>query len=692
MEFQVFSFKFQVAESHRNRRSVSPSRLAKPKVGTAVPSRPWSSKHAGRGAIRLRACTWVILGILALGQAALAGVTAYNDFGAPTLRNNSITRIGATLAELKAGNGSVIKTGTLINFTSGQATGINLKLTVTGSPLGQAEIGADAPAETEAGTVFGDKVNCEGGTRLTAGKVHFIDLSGLDPAKRYELVLFASDAANGEAKPLSFTLWDVSSFENRSAIAHDRVTIGGQFNRTTTIETAGNDNAAQGDVCRFASIRCGADGDLRVILQPPNGSQLKALMLREQTPPVLADKPMIELGEDHAVIRASLADTTGGPVELRWREANSDTGWQSVALTPDSTGEVSARLNSLAVFVDHEFVFVQSTPQGEVTSEPRIIRPQKTGIIYSTGFEPTEPVAFLPGAITTKTGPWRVAKGRAEVQTTRVAHGGQAVRTGDCVIEMTLKNPAKILWADAFIQDPGISQARKIPDGKASSVLLFHAGKLLALDGDGNGSGKFVTAAELPGDRFTRLTIRTDYEAKRFDVWVDGKPALAKLGFKDNSVTQFHGAKRLAGANSYLDDFSLSTWGLDRDSDGDSLNDLDEAKFYGSYPLLADSDRDGASDAQEIAAGTHPADPGSIFAVKINSTTSGQTKLSIPTITGLEYTLQRRAALGQGQWQAVPGFENVPGDGSVQSFLETPDGRNYFYRGVIVNRLNPVNP
>ena len=240
-----------------------------------------------------------------------------------------------------------------------------------------------------------------------------------------------------------------------------------------------------------------------------------------------------------------------------------------------------------------------------------------------------------------------MAKGRAEVQTTRVAHGGQAVRTGDCVIEMTLKNPAKILWADAFIQDPGISQARKIPDGKASSVLLFHDGKLLALDGDGNGSGKFVTAAELPGDRFTRLTIRTDYEAKRFDVWVDGKPALAKLGFKDNSVTQFHGAKRLAGANSYLDDFSLSTWGLDRDSDGDSLNDLDEAKFYGSYPLLADSDRDGASDSQEFAAGTHRADPSSIFAVKIDSTASDQTKLSIPTVTGLEYTLQRRPRLAR---------------------------------------------
>ncbi len=344
------------------------------------------------------------------------------------------------------------------------------------------------------------------------------------------------------------------------------------------------------------------------------------------------------------------------------------------------------------MFVEQEVVFVQRTADGEIVSEAQTIRPQKLGVIYSTGFEPTEPVAFLPGAITAQTGPWRVAKGSAEVQTGRVAHGGQAVRTGDCVIEMTFENPEPVLWVDAFIQDPGVSQTRQIPDGKASSVLLFHDGKLLALDGNGSGGGTFVTAAELPGDRFTRLTIRTDYEAKRFDVWVDGKPALAKLGFKDNSVARFHGAKRLAGANSYLDDFSLSTWGLDRDSDGDGLIDLDEAKFYGSYPLLADSDRDGASDAHEIAAGTHPADPGSIFAVKIDATAGGKTKLSIPTLTGLEYTLQRRAALGQGRWKTLPGYENVPGDGSVQSFLETPDGRNYFYRGVIVNRLNAMNP
>ena len=634
----------------------------------------------------------LLLGALALGQSAWAGWMAYNDFGTPSRHDNSVTRIGVTSAELKAGSGSVEKTGKLIGFGTDQASGIQLKITISGSPLGQAQISGDAPSGTVAGDVFANKANCTGGTPLPAGKVHFIDLTGLDPAKRYELVLFSTAPAGGEARPVSFTLWDVSTFENRSAAAPDRVTVSGQFFRTTKTETAGNDGAARGDICRYELIRSGNDGDLRVILQSPSGGQLNALMLREQTPPVLAGKPVVVLGEDNAVINGTIADPAKGAVELRWREASSEAAWQSQVLTPNSSGAVVVRLDSLPVFVEQEFVFVQRTADGVIASEPRSIRPQKLGVIYSTGFEPTESVAFLPGAITSQTGPWRVAKGSAEVQAGRVAHGGQAVRTGDCVIEMTFENPESVLWVDAFIQDPGISQARQIPDGIASSLLLFRAGKLIALDGDGSGGGNFITVAELPNDRFMRLTIRTDYEAKRFDIWVDGKPTLDKLGFKDNSVARFHGAKRLAGENSYLDDFSLSTWGLDRDSDGDGLVDLDEAKFYGSYPLLADSDRDGASDAHEIAAGTQPANPSSVFAVKIDTDEDGKTKLSIPTLTGLEYTLQRRAALGQGRWETLPGFENVPGDGRVQSFLETPDGRNFFYRGVIVNRLNAVNP
>ena len=144
---------------------------------------------------------------LALGQSAWAGLVAYNDFGAPSHRDKSISRIGATLAELKASTGMVLKTGNLIDIATGQAGGVQLKLSINGSPLGQAEIGDDAPAGTDAGGVFANRVNCEGGTPLPVGKVHFIDLSGLDPARYYELVLFASTPAGGAAKSVSFTLW-----------------------------------------------------------------------------------------------------------------------------------------------------------------------------------------------------------------------------------------------------------------------------------------------------------------------------------------------------------------------------------------------------------------------------------------------------------------------------------------------------
>jgi len=87
----------------------------------------------------------LLLVVLSLGQTAWAGWVAYNDFGAPSHRDKSISRIGATLAELKASTGTVLKTGNLIDFATGQASGVQLKLSINGSPLGQAEIAPGAP-------------------------------------------------------------------------------------------------------------------------------------------------------------------------------------------------------------------------------------------------------------------------------------------------------------------------------------------------------------------------------------------------------------------------------------------------------------------------------------------------------------------------------------------------------------------
>ena len=100
-------------------------------------------------------------------------------------------------------------------------------------------------------------------------------------------------------------------------------------------------------------------------------------MLREQTPPVLAGKPVVVLGEDNAVIKGTIADPAKGAVELRWREASSEAAWQSQVLTPNSSGSVVVRLDSLPVFVEQEFIFVQRTTDGEIATETRSIRPQK---------------------------------------------------------------------------------------------------------------------------------------------------------------------------------------------------------------------------------------------------------------------------------------------------------------------------
>ena len=66
----------------------------------------------------------LLLGALALGQSAWAGWVAYNDFGTPSRHDNSVTRIGATSAELKAGSGTVEKTAKLIDFATDRTSGV----------------------------------------------------------------------------------------------------------------------------------------------------------------------------------------------------------------------------------------------------------------------------------------------------------------------------------------------------------------------------------------------------------------------------------------------------------------------------------------------------------------------------------------------------------------------------------------
>ena len=306
---------------------------------------------------------------------------------------------------------------------------------------------------------------------------------------------------------------------------------------------------------------------------------------------------------------------------------------------------------------------------------------------YVTGFESDETPGFALGDLNGQGtgGSWAVSEGAASVQGATVARGAQAVESGEgSVIDVALDGAANVIWVDAFVKTSGSADAPTVPAEVRSSVLFFSSSSgILALDGDGGGSGEYVTVVgAFPTGEFIRVSIRQDYTAKTYDVWVNGVSFATDLGFKDSSVTQLNGAQRRSAAVSYLDDFSATEWGLGADADGDGLIDLDEVKFYGTDPELPDTDGDGSDDPDELIAGTDATDPASFFQVGIEPGAGGP-YVTVPTITGRVYTLQRKDGPADGTWQDVPAFTDVAGDDTLQGYTDTDGMTGQVYRGIV---------
>ena len=593
-----------------------------------------------------------------------------------------------------------VASGQLKTQSNGTNTGVTLTLSVNGRPLSALAPSGFVPPGPETGSpaynAFPVSLDTAGYTTLYAGQTNYLDLTGMDPEKDYEIVLY-SDRGIGDRSTgnlLTYTISGTLSFSNASLSAPPLSVISGTQNESVTIDVTDNGRGDRGYVCRFTGIRSGSDGAVRIALTSAQGAYLNALKLVETTPQPILITGVSAFTEHSATINAMQGRETPAAVYVCYGLGNggdSTNNWEHVlflgSLLP---GQFTADLSGLDTFKKYFVAIYSIGPDEAAWSDVQFFRPQYQGLLYATGFEPDEANPYGPGNLAGQgmSGLWNVSQGSAVVQQATRAHGLQAVQAGDCTIDASLTATQQVLWVDAFFLESGLTNAPIVPSNAASSVLYFSSTDgILALDGNGTGGGNFVQVVpSFPTNIFVRVTIRDDYVTKRYDVWIDGVQRRAGLGFKDNSVATFSGARRRAGATSYMDDFSVSTWGLDADTDGDGLVDLDEAKFYGSYPLLADSDGDGVSDSQELRAGTDPGDPASVFALKLDVDPQQNVKIKVPTITGLLYTLQRRMALESGNWQDVTSATNFPGDGTVKEFLLTPDGKNYFYRGVILNR------
>lgn len=593
-----------------------------------------------------------------------------------------------------------VSSGPLKNQTNGLNTGVNLAFSLNGRPLGALATATAVPAGPETGSqafnAFPINLDSAGYTALYAGQTNFLDFTGLDPLKDYEIVLYSDrgtgDRSTGEL--LTYTISGAASFANASASAPPLSIISGAQNETVTIDVTDNGRGDRGYVCRFAGVRSGGDGAVRITLTTAQGACLNALKLVESTPQRVSVVGISAVTEHTATIQGNQGMETPAAVYVCYGTSSGGTdtnNWQNVVFLGNlPPGGFLAALSNLDTFKKYFVAFYSVGPGETAWSQVVDFRPQFQGMVYSTGFEPGEANPYAPGNLAGQGAPglWSVSQGSATVQQASTAHGLQAVQAGDCTINASLVATQQVLWVDAFFLESGLTNEPVVPTNAASSLLYFSSTDgILALDGNGNGGGNFVQVVPgFPTNAFVRVSIRSDFAGKHYDVWIDGVARRTGLGFKDNSVTQFSGARRRAGATSFLDDFSVSTWGLDADSDGDGLVDLDEAKFWGSYPLLADSDGDGAPDSHEIQARTDPGDPASVFALQLAIDAQKNATIKVPTITGLQYSLQRRSALASGNWEDVINATNFPGDGTVKEFLQTPDGQNYFYRGVIINR------
>ncbi len=91
-----------------------------------------------------------------------------------------------------------------------------------------------------------------------------------------------------------------------------------------------------------------------------------------------------------------------------------------------------------------------------------------------------------------------------------------------------------------------------------------------------------------------------------------------------------------------LQEQTLGTNPLLADTDGDGLSDAEELNTYHTNPLLSDCDGDGAMDGVELWAGTNPTNAVSVFAMATVRPRTNGVELTWNSQTGRTYRVQRR--------------------------------------------------
>lgn len=291
---------------------------------------------------------------------------------------------------------------------------------------------------------------------------------------------------------------------------------------------------------------------------------------------------------------------------------------------------------------DADGASADSAPVGVTVAAP--------AVPFLARFEATE--GYVPGPLHGQQG-WEVS-GSAAIVAAPVNAGEQAVSlpagTPPGVAARSFNNAdPSVTFVDVFVQPAGAAQPAdgvffETDAARVALTGVAPAGILHGFDGDGAGGGAWFSTRQGPaldaGGRaadWLRLTTRSDYGLKRWDLYLNGRMIAADLGFVSAGQAAFTGlglaghAQQATGFDELLvafdnplfvdadrdgmDDPWETAHGLnaasndrDEDSDHDGLSNLQEF-ILATDPANADSDGDGVSDFQERALGTNPSNP-----------------------------------------------------------------------------------
>ena len=125
----------------------------------------------------------------------------------------------------------------------------------------------------------------------------------------------------------------------------------------------------------------------------------------------------------------------------------------------------------------------------------------------------------------------------------------------------------------------------------------------------------------------------------------------------------------------------------DPDTDDDGLDDNWEGMWFGILPITSgsdDPDRDGATNAEEALAGTHPLDAASLLRL-LSVTTVGTTQtLLIQTVPGRRYRIETSSTLSPTGWSPTGPVFTATGTTTSRTLTLSPTARRVFVRAAAV--------